>query len=240
MIQRVIDALGSPEIAVDEKHGPKLYSRLLTGLLATVKLDAPYPGRMTAGHTRKLSSRTSSSLGSGSPSRSSISPVRLSATHLNSNQVHQIQANDGQNSPVDGPTGDSPSSMQGLNVQEFFAPPLPFDGELLHSMRDLTNSTEWEGMAALPGAHSFSRIEVFRIYHVFRMELDGWFATIWRDARYTATGKLPCAGYICNWRFFCFPTVLRRDWSFCCDLLAVCGTYVAPQRLIDAGVELLL
>jgi len=40
--------------------------------------------------------------------------------------------------------------MQGLNVQEFFAPPLPFDGELLHSMQNLTTSTEWEGMA-LPG-----------------------------------------------------------------------------------------
>ena len=40
--------------------------------------------------------------------------------------------------------------MQGLQVQEFFAPPLPFDGELLHSMQDLTNSTEWDGMA-LPG-----------------------------------------------------------------------------------------
>jgi len=43
-----------------------------------------------------------------------------------------------------GTLGGSPStSMQGLHVQEFFAPPLPFDGELLHSMQDLTSSTEW-------------------------------------------------------------------------------------------------
>jgi len=50
--------------------------------------------------------------------------------------------------------------MNGLNVQEFFAPPLPFDGELLHSMQNLTNSTEWEGMA-LPGAYYSFRLDVF-------------------------------------------------------------------------------
>jgi len=50
--------------------------------------------------------------------------------------------------------------MQGLHVQEFFAPPLPFDGELLHSMQDLTSSTEWEGVA-LPGAHCPSTIIVY-------------------------------------------------------------------------------
>jgi hypothetical protein len=67
--------------------------------------------------------------------------------HLNTGQVRQIQADDGQNSPGDGASEDSPSSMKGLNVQEFFAPPLPFDGELL---ANLSNSTEWAGMA-LPG-----------------------------------------------------------------------------------------
>ena len=47
--------------------------------------------------------------------------------------------------------------MAGLNLQEFFAPPLPFDGELLHSMQNLTNSTEWDGMA-LPGMHFSLRV----------------------------------------------------------------------------------
>lgn len=150
LIQRVIDALGSPEIAVDDRHGPKLYSKLLTGLLATVKLDAPYPGRRGLSHARKLSSRNSPSLASSSPSRSSASPLMPSTAQLSNSQIKQIQADDGQNSPGDGSFGDSPSSMKGLNVQEFFAPPLPFDGELLHSVQNLTNSTEWEG-AALPG-----------------------------------------------------------------------------------------
>jgi hypothetical protein len=215
LIQRVIDALGSPEIVVDDRHGPKLYSRLLTGLLATVNLDAPYPGRKATTYTRKPSSRNSSSLGSGSPSRSSISPVRPSAGHPNSSQMHQFQGDDGQNSPVDGPSEDSPSSMKGLDVQEFFAPPLPFDGELLHSMQNLTNSTEWEGMA-LPGVHRFSRTYVLPdtdcTHRVFRMELDVWFAITWRDATgCAAPWKFPCPGYIFHWRFFYSPGILRCD-----------------------------
>lgn len=151
LIQRVIDMLGSPEVAIDDKHGPKLYSRLLKGLLATVKLDAPYPGRRTPSHTRKPSSKNPSSLApdATSPSRSSLSPVP-NVTHLNIDQIYQTQVDEGQSPPSDGTFGSSPSSMKGLNVQDFFAPPLPFDGELLHSIQDLTNSTEWEGMA-LPG-----------------------------------------------------------------------------------------
>ena len=157
MIQKVIDALGSPEIAVDDRHGPKLYSRLLTGLLATVNLDAPYPAKRGSSHTRRPSSKNSS-LASSSPSRSSISPLMSNSMHLN-DQVYQLQTEDGQNSPDNGSTTDSPSSMKGLNVQDFFAPPLPFDGELLHSVQNLTNSTEWEGLA-LPGVHCSHRVDV--------------------------------------------------------------------------------
>lgn len=160
-----------------------MYSRLLAGLLATVKLDAPYPVKKVAGHARKSSSKSSSSLSSNatSPSRSSISPVRRNLTHPN---VHQSQLDDGQHSSGDGSSVDSPSSMKGLHVQEFFAPPLPFDGELLHSMQNLTNSTEWEGLA-LPGAH-FVRIDVFLTLTApvisSRVELDGWFTAIRRNA----------------------------------------------------------
>ncbi|TFK72942.1 hypothetical protein BDN72DRAFT_762497 [Pluteus cervinus] len=34
LVQKVIDLLGSPEVAIDNRHGPKLYSRFLKGLLA--------------------------------------------------------------------------------------------------------------------------------------------------------------------------------------------------------------
>jgi len=53
--------------------------------------------------------------------------------------------------------------MTGLNLQEFFVPPLPFDGELLHSVQNLTNSTEWDGMV-LPGMHCPLRVWRFPVY----------------------------------------------------------------------------
>lgn len=227
LIQRVIDALGSPEVAIDDKHGPKLYSRLLTGLLATVKLDASHPGRRPPSRTRKPSSKNSSSFTSNttSPSRSSLSPI-VPNVHLNVNQVQQIQMEEGHGSPGDVSSGSSPSSMKGLNVQEFFAPPLPFDGELLHSMQDLTNSTEWEGMV-LPGAHCLLRIDVFLILIVLiwflRMELDGRFTTIQRNATGCTTARrfpsTPCAECIYDcWGLFHsrFPKVLRSGKSLCC------------------------
>ena len=213
-------------MAVDDKHGPKLYSRLLKGLLATVRLDAPYPGRRPPSHTRKPSSRNSSLLSPGAspPSTSSTSPTRPTVTHLN---ISQIQAGDGRNSPGDRSVGGSPSSMQGLHVQEFFAPPLPFDGELLHSMQDLTNSTEWEGMA-LPGAQCPSSVVIFRklIAPIWfpRVGLDGRVTTFWRNTPgCSATWKFRPTpnGRICDWGLFRlrFPKFLR---SFCCGLSAAC------------------
>ena len=218
------------EVAIDDKHGPKLYSRLLKGLLATVKLDAPYPGRRTPSHTRKPSSRNSSLLSPSAspPSTSSTSPTRPTVTHLN---ISQIQAEDGRSSPADGSSGGSPSSMQGLHVQEFFAPPLPFDGELLHSMQDLTSSTEWDGMA-LPGTHRPSTVAVFRklIAPIGfpRMELDGRVTTFWRNAPgRTATREFPStpSGRIYDWGIFCsrFPKVLRSEGSSRCGLSAACS-----------------
>jgi hypothetical protein len=79
------------------------------------------------------------------------------AVYLNVSQIHQIQVEDGQSSPGDGSSGDSPPLTMGLNLHEFFAPPLPFDGELLDSVKNLTNSMEWDGMA-VPGMHYSLRL----------------------------------------------------------------------------------
>ena len=224
MIQKVINALGSPEVAIDDKHGPKLYSRLLQGLLATVRLDPSRPGRRTPSHTRQPSSKSSLTSGATSPSRSSVSPIRTNVTRLN---LSQIQVDDGQNSPGDWVSGGSPSSMQGLNVQEFFAPPLPFDGELLHSMQNLTNSTEWGGMA-LPGAHCSFKVHVpnmlIMVLGFHRMELDGRFTAVWRSAPGFITAckfpSTPYAGRIYGWGFFHrrVSKVLRSGGVLRCDL----------------------
>lgn len=46
VIERLINTLGSPQIAIDERHTPKLYSRFLASLLAKHKRDGAAHGRM--------------------------------------------------------------------------------------------------------------------------------------------------------------------------------------------------
>lgn len=46
MIERLINTIGSPQIAIDERHTPKLYSRFLASLLAKHKRDGAALGRM--------------------------------------------------------------------------------------------------------------------------------------------------------------------------------------------------
>ena len=46
VIERLINTIGSPQIAIDERHTPKLYSRFLASLLAKHKRDGASIGRM--------------------------------------------------------------------------------------------------------------------------------------------------------------------------------------------------
>jgi len=46
VIERLIATIGSPQIAIDERHTPKLYSRFLATLLAKHKRDGSSQGRM--------------------------------------------------------------------------------------------------------------------------------------------------------------------------------------------------
>ena len=46
MIERLINTIGSPQIVIDERHTPKLYSRFLASILAKHKRDGAALGRM--------------------------------------------------------------------------------------------------------------------------------------------------------------------------------------------------
>ena len=129
--------------------------------------------------------------------------------------------------------------MKGLNVQEFFAPPLPFDGELLHSMQNLTNSAEWEGMA-LPGAHCSSRFGVFpctdRTYWVLQGGI-GWvvYNHLEKSTRMYRRSEVSLHSLPrMNLRPGVLPPPifkgLRVEESFYCGLLAVCGIYNVLRR----------
>lgn len=134
-VQQVIDLLGSPEVAIDEQHSPKLYSRFLKGLLdkAAARLDrspattrkplkakseSPMVPKVEL-HGSVLAARQSSS--TPSSARPSLSPEReVSPSALLENYV---------------PFSQEPDVLAMDVSSPFFAPPLPFN-ELLPSMAD--------------------------------------------------------------------------------------------------------
>jgi hypothetical protein len=174
LVQQVVDLLGSKEVAIDDRHGPKLYSRFLKGLLASrmARDDVPSPGsRRTSlpkARNKSAHSQTStpdqehfsqSSFDLPSPTTStrlSMSPHPTEAA-MSFDQFAPVSA--GIDPFVTGqapaPNGmDQNQNGLGMNIP-FFQPPLPFDDEILLSMQSL--SDQWTDMPSLPGMlrHSF-------------------------------------------------------------------------------------
>ncbi|GBE88352.1 hypothetical protein SCP_1301670 [Sparassis crispa] len=161
-VQRVIDLLGSPEVGIDDRHGPKLYSLFLKGLLATpmARIDHS-PGsinRDTFAARRVAQKYQKNQLSSSSSSQSdfgqSASPPPSSGSSLNTNSPQQNPLSVGPYGPQTqpGPTvfqSQYPTISQ-MSTPEFLAPPLPFDHEMIQSMQSLTDPNIWPDIA-LPG-----------------------------------------------------------------------------------------
>jgi hypothetical protein len=167
MVQKVINLLGSPEIAIDDRHGPKLYSKFLKGLLAAPmarsessspsggvhKARKPKSSARTAG---PLPSRISYPVDHPSPSTSaSLSPPPREAA-LSFDTFAPVGAIDpfapefagsGSQSYLIGTDDGTP-----LNMSDFFQPPLPFDENVLQSFQSLTDPSGWQD-TALPGMY---------------------------------------------------------------------------------------
>ncbi|KII89885.1 hypothetical protein PLICRDRAFT_108635 [Plicaturopsis crispa FD-325 SS-3] len=161
LVQQVIDLLGSPDIAIDDRHGPKLYSRFLKGLLATpmARVDSQSPSdlktrqpslpRQSSSET-SIESITGSSVYVTSPGEDApLSPQPTSATSMAFDQFAPLL--DGAESLA--PTGRRASldtqPMLNMDATDLFRPPLPFDDELLQSMQQLSNHA-WHD-TAIPG-----------------------------------------------------------------------------------------
>ncbi|KAK0469828.1 uncharacterized protein EV420DRAFT_69089 [Desarmillaria tabescens] len=153
-VQNVIDLFGSPEVAIDDRHGPKLYSRFLKGLLAMV-VDS----RGKVRRPKSSSSMPTTENASRSSSVFAASPA--TTTHSLSPPPSQAAMSFEQFAPAGGvadpfaPTGlpvEQMDTMQGLLAPdtEYFRPPLPFDNDILQSMQSLTDPSVWQDIA-LPG-----------------------------------------------------------------------------------------
>jgi hypothetical protein len=174
LVQKVADLLGSSEVAIDDRHGPKLYSRFLKGLLATpmARVDMFSPSGMMNSNglphkrpARKLktsSERSTPSVKSNSASPSTSSPASLSLPPADA--PHDVIASVTGFDPPSITQSQSASravlfsqndAASETNIVDWFPTPLPFDSELLQSMQSVQDSV-WGPDLSLPGRSCFS------------------------------------------------------------------------------------
>lgn len=152
-VERAIEFLGSPDISVDDRHGPRLYSRFLRGLFERVKTP---PAKIP----RSRSKRKSPGQPAPAPElRVSVQPQQpIKDVCMNHFEPLPAQPS----TPFDHfawPTEVDPSASAdnsalglGLHASEFFYAPLPFDSDLVESMQSLSSLSEMQD-ATLPGTH---------------------------------------------------------------------------------------
>lgn len=157
MVQKVIDLLGSPEVAIDERHGPKMYSRFLKNLLATpmARTNPSSPGGPELARQQARRNRSDDSTHpelsatvythpsptgslSPAPAESALSFDNFAPVGPIDPYVHEV-AGTSQSMNF------APNGLDGTNMMsdDFFQPPLPFDNDIMSSMQSLTDPSGW-------------------------------------------------------------------------------------------------
>ncbi|EKM52025.1 uncharacterized protein PHACADRAFT_101884 [Phanerochaete carnosa HHB-10118-sp] len=133
-VRQIIDLLGSPEVAIDDQHSPKVYSRFLQGLLdkAAARLDhSPGP------HRKQLKAKSESPMvqkielhdGDLYSMQSSSNP-RSARPSLSLSPEPEVRSPGLLDSYLPSPLTHEPDIMT-TDSSPFFAPPLPFNELLL-------------------------------------------------------------------------------------------------------------
>ncbi|PIL35715.1 transcription factor [Ganoderma sinense ZZ0214-1] len=149
LVQDVANFLGSPEVALDDRHGPMMYSRFLHGLLETPLASVDHSPAALKRAARLLSPQPPPQpdhADDHQPSQASSSTITpTSNTHSQSNPAppHDPHMYDSLGMQFDS------QSTQPADTSGMYAAPLPFDNDLLQSMQTLTDSN-WSNMI-LPG-----------------------------------------------------------------------------------------
>ncbi|EIN04820.1 hypothetical protein PUNSTDRAFT_146153 [Punctularia strigosozonata HHB-11173 SS5] len=163
-VQRIAELLGSPDVAIDDRHAPKLYSHFLENLLATPLARAD----PTLLHKRSSAARRNA------PKQRTVSPATsptveyasyFDAPHSRSAPNSHYPSPTEQRTSVSPPPAattfgqlpTSPTSSAFLNPHglglglnqdhpTLFNPPLAFDDELMQTMQTAVDQTFWPGV----------------------------------------------------------------------------------------------
>lgn len=187
IIERLINTLASPQIAIDERHTPKLYSRFLASLLAKHKRDGAGHGRMPqqgpppqqmptnpgapmyqqpqASHSASSTQITTGVSGANAPD---LAPTMT----LNNTAAVPTEAMETKNPDSLGNyTFDSPpdftfgaTNQQGSDLMDFSFDPIttPGNDDMLAAMQAI-HSPNWLGNMLMPGSVDGSPFIVERV-----------------------------------------------------------------------------
>lgn len=157
LISQLIQTLSSPDIAIDDRHTPKLYARFLTGLLSRHRGDGATAGRL---HPQPPPSNHSSSMESIQVPASStaFSPSRmqsgndLSQGYASSSYSQTINKMD--TTPIYRPEATFSAGTGPIHFADLGLSGLGGDGvseeEMLATMQALENPAWWKNMM-MPG-----------------------------------------------------------------------------------------
>ncbi|KAF9525684.1 hypothetical protein CPB83DRAFT_896852 [Crepidotus variabilis] len=183
-VQSVIDLLGSPQVALDERHGPKLYSRFLEKLLSRPMakhdpMTSP-ASSSSANRSRPPPRRTKGNGSSNNPSDTDSQPPSssydaatfdLPPTVFNhpspSNSLSppptSVALSFDHFAPLGGIDPFAPTGLPSvINATEtgglsngLFDPPLSFDPEIMQSYQSLTDPNAWNDISFPPQFQDF-------------------------------------------------------------------------------------
>ena len=149
IVERAVEFHGSPDIGVDDRHGPRLYSRFIGGLLERVRTPPAKPPRSSRSN-RKIP-EFSATQHQHQTNLSSIATQPAPINYFEPLPARTTTPFDHFAWPTEAdPLAGAGGSALGLTASEFFYAPLPFDSDLLESMQSLSSLSEMSD-AMLPG-----------------------------------------------------------------------------------------
>ena len=213
-MQRAVDFLDSPDIAIDDRHGPRLYSRFIRGLLARVR-DRP-PVQLVRRSSRRNAAKTRVSQAAPEAPTSAMQNIPAAATiqmaapqppqHPMTSD-HYASAFTGQELYMQ-PSYLGEMDGLGLAAADFFRQPMPFELEFLQSMQSISSLSDM-----MPGECT-SRVNgcIILPEALSRVRLDGTDAA---TGKCPSTNELPLTSWFCQGRLtrcflahYCIANVL--------------------------------
>lgn len=188
LVQKVVDLLASPAIAIDDRHGPKLYSKFLKNLLAKplAQIDPPSTRGQSEPAPPRKPTKITKSTSSGEQMDTSHLPG--SADPYQTAFNHSSPATSGSLSPppaeaiadfnnfrpvggIDPYVPDEPvmdafgTGVRGAGgntdmfMMDYFQPELPFDPEIIRSFHDLNDPSSWQDIQMPAGFNLMTQVQ---------------------------------------------------------------------------------